>query len=299
MIVFHAIFARKHGEKNGYPVIAAFGPEGHTAVLDKYTELTGTEGASFRAENAEMELITIDGDTFRLESHHSFEDPKTLAARRERVLLDEALKTRAEQTAAQAAFDAARDRVGEAKEGLKTLTPAQKKLLADYDEKAFAAQVKANELSGDEKAQRAASAAEQTRQRAAEIEQRSKALGVAIDSTGALGDVLAEGAAFQPVPGSESADDDSKALEDCTIEELKELAAQENVDLTGLSLKADLIAAIELNRAPLDARTIPQLQALAASKGIDLTGISLKADIISAIETSRSAPPASDPGPTL
>jgi hypothetical protein len=100
-----------------------------------------------------------------------------------------------------------------------------------------------------------------------------------------------------------------RSLEDYTVEELRDLAATEKADLTGISVKADIIAAIELNRTPIQDRTIEQLRDLAAREQIDLTGKTVKADIIAAIEAARKNPKqdqaefpkdaAQTPGPTL
>jgi hypothetical protein len=80
---------------------------------------------------------------------------------------------------------------------------------------------------------------------------------------------------------------DVKTLEDHTIDELRDLDAKEKADLTGLSVKAAIVAAIELNRTPLIDRTIDQLKELAEREQIDLTGKTVKADIVAAIEEAR------------
>ena len=87
-----------------------------------------------------------------------------------------------------------------------------------------------------------------------------------------------------PSPPSE------KTLEEHTIEELRALAEEEGIDLAGLSLKADILAAIALAKTPLAERTIAQLRELAAAEDIDLTGLSRKDDIVAALELARTAP---------
>lgn len=277
MIVFHAIIARKHGELNSYPVIAAFDNAGQVAVLEKYESIVGNSD-EFARENAELLQFTIDGLAFQVVHHHSFEDPKAIAARKDRADLAEALRVRENASAAQATLDAAKDRLSAAKAALgNNLTAHHKKLLEAHDER-VAADVARAEISKTDTAGAKASKAEQKRQQEALRVAREKALGIAIDSTGALGRVI-----------TTAPTDARHSLDDYTIAELKDIAAQEGVNLTGMSLKEDIIAAITLHRTPLPDRTIAQLQDLAEKEGIDLTGLSLKADIVSSIQSSRAS----------
>lgn len=86
---------------------------------------------------------------------------------------------------------------------------------------------------------------------------------------------------------------EGESLEDLTVEQFKELAEKENIDLTGLTLEADIISAIEDERAiragDLDNLTVEELKVLAAERNVDLKGITNKADIIEAIKQGSSA----------
>jgi hypothetical protein len=274
MITFHAIFARKHGEANAYPVIAAFGDEGLTAVLEKYGELTGSDGEDFRSATAEMTMIRIEGDHFVREAHHIFPDPTQIEKERKARDLAEAKRIRAENDAADLALENAKDRVQEAKDSLQKLSPEQKELLDEADEaaeKALAAHEKEEQRRADEEA---ASELEQERL-AKEGEKQSAAAAASVES----GTSLLTGA----VAGSGPADD----LDDKTIDELKSLGDEEDVDLTGAKLKQDYIDRIRAYRTLDGANKVDDLKTLAQTESVDLTGLTLKAEFINAILNAR------------
>lgn len=90
---------------------------------------------------------------------------------------------------------------------------------------------------------------------------------------------------------------DPEQLESMTVPDLKKLAADMGVDLKGLTVKADIIAAIAAVEvsAPdvLDAETLAgmeldELTAYAAEKGISLEGVpSTKEDVLEAISVAQ------------
>ncbi|WP_152535383.1 Rho termination factor N-terminal domain-containing protein [Bradyrhizobium sp. Ai1a-2] len=81
-----------------------------------------------------------------------------------------------------------------------------------------------------------------------------------------------------------------------TVAELKALAANLGVDLTGLTTKAEIVAAIERDvqiktavaEGNFDDLTVAELQKVAADQNIDLTGKAEKADIIEAVKAGYS-----------
>lgn len=76
------------------------------------------------------------------------------------------------------------------------------------------------------------------------------------------------------------------------VEDLKALAADRKIDISGLTKKDDIIAAIERDAAikaslaagSYDDLTVAELQKVAFDRNIDLTGKTAKADIIEAIK---------------
>lgn len=137
MIPFYAIFARKHGEAVGYPVIAVFDDAGFSAVFEKYNELVGPDGVDFRAAHAEVQFIR----NLHIDRHHIFPDPATIENARKASALAEARRVRAANEAARSAVENAKDKADEARSALQDLTPEQVTLLeeADAAEKAHAA----------------------------------------------------------------------------------------------------------------------------------------------------------------
>ena len=132
-IQFHAIFARKHGEPNGYPVIASFSDP--LAILKKYDEIVdASAGAEFRAAHAEIQLI----QNLDIISQHEFPDPAQLERERKNQALAAAHRAKGEADRSFANLAAARQRADEASRALKTLTTEQKALLAEAEAEAKA-----------------------------------------------------------------------------------------------------------------------------------------------------------------
>ncbi|MCP1852801.1 MULTISPECIES: hypothetical protein [unclassified Bradyrhizobium] len=97
--------------------------------------------------------------------------------------------------------------------------------------------------------------------------------------------------------GKDNADDGD--LSKKTVAELQAIAAERKVDISGLTKKADIVAALEndakvkaaIEAGNFDELTVPELQKLAADKNIDLGGKTAKADIVEAVKAG-SAPAA-------
>lgn len=89
--------------------------------------------------------------------------------------------------------------------------------------------------------------------------------------------------------GDGSGDDD---LSKKKVDELKAIAAERKVDISGLTKKDDILAALDRDakiRAALEAGnydelTIAELQKVAADQNIDLTGKTAKPDIVEAVK---------------
>lgn len=94
-----------------------------------------------------------------------------------------------------------------------------------------------------------------------------------------------------PPPGEVLGHLDPEQLDSMTVPELKKLAADMGVDLKGLTVKADIIAAIcavEVSAPAFDAEALAamsdeELQALVKEKDIDLTGCQTREDALEAI----------------
>lgn len=81
--------------------------------------------------------------------------------------------------------------------------------------------------------------------------------------------------------------DEQKTLDDMNLDELKAYAKERNIDLGGVTKKAEVRAAIDAAEAqpkPLAEMNVEEMKALAAEKNIDLGDASEEADIRAAIE---------------
>lgn len=167
-IVSHMIFARRHGEANGYPVIVAFGDEGHTAVLAKYNEITGPEeaGKTFRAENAEVQMI----DNLSISAEHFFPDPSRVESERKARALAEAIAARNEVQKSQLVLANAKEQLTLAKAAAVELTDEHKKLLAEFDKEQAAKSAQA-----DEEAQRVQAVSDEEQERLAAEQEKAAA----------------------------------------------------------------------------------------------------------------------------
>ncbi|WP_130576972.1 Rho termination factor N-terminal domain-containing protein [Bradyrhizobium sp. Leo170] len=93
--------------------------------------------------------------------------------------------------------------------------------------------------------------------------------------------------------GADSNGNGSSDLSKKTVAELKALAANFGVDLTGLTTKAEIVAAIErdvqiksaIAAGNFDDLTVAELQKVAADQDIDLTGKTEKTEIIEAMKS--------------
>jgi hypothetical protein len=196
MIPFHAIFARKHGEAIGYPVLAAFDEAGRIAIYAKFEELRGPKGDQFRAEHAEVQLI----NNLDIETEWKFPDPATVEAERKAKALAEARKLRADNEIAQKTLKAAKDNAESAKSALKTLSSEQQALLDEADAAENAGAKKAESEKSDEEA---ASAAERERAEKASAEQTASAEASAKSGSEALVSASQKGTEEAEPPGQE------------------------------------------------------------------------------------------------
>ncbi len=86
--------------------------------------------------------------------------------------------------------------------------------------------------------------------------------------------------------------DDGADLSKKKLDELKTIAVERNVDITGLTAKADILKAIErdaeikeaLASGKFEDLTVAELQKVAADHEIDLTGKTAKPDVIEAVK---------------
>src|ERR1051326_5022007 len=92
-MIFHFIIARKHGEAHAYCVAAAFDDAGLLALIDKYSELEKST-SGFAEENSDLLFATVDGEILKVRHTHSFADPGSLEAGRNRAALERALAKR-------------------------------------------------------------------------------------------------------------------------------------------------------------------------------------------------------------
>lgn len=76
-------------------------------------------------------------------------------------------------------------------------------------------------------------------------------------------------------------------LDKLTIPDLKQLAEEEGIDLTGEDRKAQIIARIRVFRQLNTDNTVDQLKDIAKTESVDLTGLTLKNDIVNAIAAER------------
>ena len=194
MIIFHAIFARKHGEAKGYPVIAAFDDAGLSSVLKAYEKFTGTttDGINFRAAHAELQLV----NDMNIVSSHDFPDPALIAKQRAEQVLSEALKARDANLSAVAAFKAAKIAANESASAIKSLSPEHQRVLSDLEAKATKAQA---DLDAAKKAADEAAAAETMRQDAAIKDQDKTSQAAAAEGT----EVLTGAVVLPPEPFAE------------------------------------------------------------------------------------------------
>lgn len=101
------------------------------------------------------------------------------------------------------------------------------------------------------------------------------------------------GILLNPLPDTGTPEDarnlirNRELLDNLTIDELKEVAAEEGADITGCELKADFVQAIADHRRPLDEFTIDRLKEIADKEGIDVTECKLKKDFVETIAKHR------------
>lgn len=178
MIQFHSIFARKHGQSNGYPVIASFSDP--LAVLRAYEEIVDpVKGASFRLAHAEVQhIVNLD-----IVSQHEFPDPAVIEKLRLEGLLVEAKRLKNAALKAAADLKSTRITLDAATAAMKALSPEQKQLLADTE--AAEAKAAADAAAAQKKAEDEATA-EQERMEAAAKLQTAAAQDAAMDGTTAL-----------------------------------------------------------------------------------------------------------------
>jgi hypothetical protein len=123
VITYHFLLARKHGETEGFPLLASFSET--LPLTRRYEELTGPNCAEFAKDHAELMFVS-DGMVL---AHHDFPDPADLEKSRLVKVLAEARALDAENRRAQQELAAAERRAAAAKSAVKTLSPEQKELL--------------------------------------------------------------------------------------------------------------------------------------------------------------------------
>jgi hypothetical protein len=104
------------------------------------------------------------------------------------------------------------------------------------------------------------------------------------------------GVLLNPLPDTGEVDPEKRIrnrelLDNLTIDELKEVAAAENIDLSGCDLKADYVNRIADHRrkqtTPLDDFTIEELKQIATEYGADVSDCKLKKDFVDTIAKHR------------
>jgi hypothetical protein len=149
VITFHVILARKHGEADGYPVLAAFNEAGWIAVHKKYNEIVDSEaGAEFRAAHAEVQVY----QNFDLFAAHEFPNPADVEVKRRASALADARRIRAANETAKKHLADAKNRALEAQSAIRTLTDEQKQLLEEADAAVRAVEEKAEREKADAEA---------------------------------------------------------------------------------------------------------------------------------------------------
>jgi len=192
-INLNAVLARKHGEVNGYAVIASFSD--YLPIARKFEEITDpVKGADFRAQHAEVELWRGSN----LQRTLRFPNPAAVEADRKKRLLDNALAIFNRGAAAEKQIAVAEASAKSVEDQLAALDPESQALLKEHLEAQAAAKAKAE---ADAKA-----AAQVTSQQAAAREQNAAQIAAAEQLR--IAAAQAETAALNAVtaqPGSTSA----------------------------------------------------------------------------------------------
>ena len=128
MITFNFIFARKHGQRNAYPIMVAFSEEGIPALLAKQAWIDSNAGKEFRDTHAEVWGGTFNNvsRTLLTHFHYDFPDPGQVRAQAEREAKMRAHRLAAEKAEADKALAAAQARAQQAAAAFEALSSEQK-----------------------------------------------------------------------------------------------------------------------------------------------------------------------------
>jgi|GEM_PF-6221357 len=148
----------------------------------------------------------------------------------------------------------------------------------------------------DEEKQAEAAANEGTRrarllEEAREIQRDNEFVGKQIDQTKSrlreLSDEQKQVLAEEALKNTPSELETLGLLDYLTIPDLKALAEEEGIDLTGEDRKPEILARLRSFRQLRDDNTVDQLKDIATAETIDLAGLTRKNDIVNAIAASR------------
>jgi hypothetical protein len=104
----------------------------------------------------------------------------------------------------------------------------------------------------------------------------------------APGDVTSGGTLSSPEgPADPPPDDAGNGLDDLTIEQLKALAEEKGIDISGCKLKQEYLETIRLYLALDAAYNAEEIKTVSADEGVEMEGLKLKRDFVNAIVAKR------------